>query len=62
MVGTADPVRLADQASRREVSVTLESREEMIRAGHFFAAGLSEGRDALDRIGVFARRHRGRRA
>lgn len=59
-VGTAetlldDSIRLAERARSAGVDVVLEAWEDMIHVWHFFASVLSEGQQALDRIGDFIR-------
>jgi acetyl esterase/lipase len=60
-VGTAevlydDATRVAAHAMAAEVEVTFEPWAEMVHAWHLFAPVLSEGRQAIDRVGAFVRR------
>jgi monoterpene epsilon-lactone hydrolase len=59
-VGTAetlldDSTRLAERARAAGVDVVLEPWEDMIHVWHFFASMLSEGQQAIDRVGEFIR-------
>ncbi len=59
-VGTAetlldDGTRLAERAKSAGVDVCLETWDDMIHVWHFFAAMLSEGQQAIDRIAEFMR-------
>lgn len=61
-VGTAETLlddarRIAELAWRAGVAVTLEIWEGMVHDWHLFACMLHEGREAIDRIGRFARHH-----
>jgi monoterpene epsilon-lactone hydrolase len=61
-VGTAeilldDSTRLAEQAKKAGVDVTLEPWEDMIHIWQFFASMVPEGRDAVDRIASFIHKH-----
>lgn len=61
-VGTAevlldDSTRLAERARAQGVDIVLEPWEDMIHVWPFFAAMLPEGRQAIERIGEFIRRH-----
>jgi monoterpene epsilon-lactone hydrolase len=61
-VGTAealfdDAMRLADHARAAGVDIILEPWDDMIHMWHLFAAILSEGQRAIDRIGEFIRQH-----
>jgi phosphinothricin tripeptide acetyl hydrolase len=63
-VGTAeallnDSTRLAERAKSAGVDVALELWDDMIHVWHFFASMLPEGRQAIDRIGEFIRKHTG---
>jgi len=63
-VGTAevlldDSTRLAERARAAGVDVSLEPWEDMIHVWHYFASMLPEGRQAIERIGEFVRRHTG---
>ncbi len=50
-----DSIKLEANAKAAGVDVTLEVWDEMIHVWHFFYPVLSEGRDAIARIGEFAR-------
>jgi len=54
-----DAKRLAERARSAGVDVVLEPWEDMIHMWHAFAAVLPEGRQAIDRIGEFVRKHTG---
>jgi acetyl esterase/lipase len=61
-VGTAetlldDASRLAERARKAGVAVSYEPSEDMIHVWHLFASMLDEGRQAIDRIGEFVRKH-----
>jgi monoterpene epsilon-lactone hydrolase len=61
-VGTAetlldDASRLAERARTAGVAVNYEPSEDMIHVWHLFASMLDEGRQAIDRIGEFVRKH-----
>jgi epsilon-lactone hydrolase len=61
-VGTAetlldDASRLAERARKAGVAVNYEPSEDMIHVWHLFASMLDEGRQAIDRIGEFVRKH-----
>jgi monoterpene epsilon-lactone hydrolase len=61
-VGTAevlldDSTRLAEEAKKAGVDVTLEPWEDMIHIWQFFASMVPEGRDAVDRIASFIHKH-----
>ena len=61
-VGTAetlldDASRLAARARKAGVAVNYEPSEDMIHVWHLFASMLDEGRQAIDRIGEFVRKH-----
>jgi acetyl esterase/lipase len=61
-VGTAetlldDASRLAERARKAGVAVSYEASEDMIHVWHLFASMLDEGRQAIDRIGDFVRKH-----
>jgi len=63
-VGTAetlldDSTRLAERARAAGVDVVLEPWEDMIHVWHFFASMLTEGQQAIDRIGEFVRERAG---
>ena len=55
----SDSTRLAERAGAAGVDVTLEVWPQMIHVWHFFAAVLPEGRQAIDRIGEWARERLG---
>lgn len=60
MIGTNeilfdDSTRLADKALQAGVQVALEIGEGMVHIWPYFAAILPEGREAIERIGVFVR-------
>jgi len=52
-----DATRLAARAARDGVFVTLEVVPEMIHGFHGLAALIPEGREGLERVGEFVRRH-----
>jgi acetyl esterase/lipase len=52
-----DARRLATQAEKTGVEVTLETWKDMFHIWHYFASLLPEGRKAIDRIGGFIREH-----
>lgn len=52
-----DSTRLADRAREAGVDVALEAWDDMIHVWHFFAAMLPEGRQAIEDIGEFVRKH-----
>ena len=52
-----DSIRLDQHAQAAGVDVTLEQWEEMIHVWHNHAAVLSEGQQAIDRIGEFVGQH-----
>jgi acetyl esterase/lipase len=52
-----DAVRLADRAREAGVDVTLEVWEGMVHVWQFMAHILPEGRQAIEKIGIFVRRH-----
>nr|AIN40937.1 lipolytic enzyme [uncultured bacterium] len=54
-----DSTRLAERAKAAGVDVNLDVWDDMIHAFQFFAAMLSEGQQAIDRIGEFIREHTG---
>jgi monoterpene epsilon-lactone hydrolase len=54
-----DSVRLAEKAEAAGVEVTFEEWDEMVHVWHLFADRLADGREALARIGEFARAHTG---
>ncbi len=54
-----DSLRLAQKAQRAGVDVTLEVWPGMIHVWQIFASELEEGRDAIERIGVFVKKHLG---
>src|SRR6202035_4105862 len=61
-VGTAetlldDASRLAARARKAGVAVSYEPSEDMIHVWHLFASMLDEGRQAIDPIGEFGRKH-----
>jgi acetyl esterase/lipase len=53
----SDAVRLADRARAAGVSVELEVRDDLWHVWHLLAAYLPEGRQAIERIGTFIRKH-----
>ncbi len=53
----ADAARFAEAAGAAQVSVTLEVWPHMIHAWPLWNAGLDAGRQAIDHLGAFARRH-----
>ena len=54
-----DSVRFARAAQRAGVDVSLEVWPGMIHVWQIFAAELEEGREAIDRLGEFLRKHLG---
>jgi epsilon-lactone hydrolase len=52
-----DSTRFAKKAEAAGVSVELEVWEEMVHIWPFFAAVLPEGRQAIERMGVFVKKH-----
>jgi acetyl esterase/lipase len=52
-----DSIRLAGRAERAGVDVTFETFEEAPHVWHVFSSFLPEGRDALDQIAAFMRKH-----
>lgn len=61
-VGTAetlldDASRLAERAKKAGVEVSYEPWENMIHVWHLFAPMIDEGKQAIERIGEFVRRH-----
>jgi acetyl esterase/lipase len=52
-----DSTRLAERARKSGVTVTLEPWENMIHVWQAFAPMLDEGQQAIDKIGVFVRKH-----
>lgn len=61
-VGTAETLlddagRLAERARKAGVSVTYEPWENMIHVWQIFAPMLDEGKQAIERIGEFVRKH-----
>jgi acetyl esterase/lipase len=52
-----DSVRLAERALAAGVDVTLDIWEEMIHVWQIFAPMLPEGRQAIEQIGAFIRKH-----
>jgi monoterpene epsilon-lactone hydrolase len=61
-VGTAETLlddagRLAERARKAGVSVTYEPWENMIHVWQMFAPMLDEGKQAIERIGEFVRKH-----
>jgi acetyl esterase/lipase len=48
-----DAHRLAKRAKEAEIEVELQIWDNMIHMWHFFATNLSEGREAIARIGKF---------
>jgi epsilon-lactone hydrolase len=54
-----DAKRLAAHAKEAGVEITLEIWEQMFHIWHFFASLLPEGREAINHIGQFIRRHTG---
>jgi len=52
-----DAVRLAQRAEAAGVKVSIDVWEEMIHVWQLFAPMLPEGREAIDRIGAFLRKH-----
>jgi acetyl esterase/lipase len=50
-----DSVRLAEKARAAGVEVAFEEWDEMVHVWHLFADRLADGREALARIGEFAR-------
>ena len=63
-VGTAeclldDSVRLAESARHAKVEVEFEAAENMVHVWHMFAPILSEGREAIARVGAFVRARTG---
>jgi acetyl esterase/lipase len=62
LVGTSevlfdDSTRFAKKAGEAGVNCELEVWEEMVHIWPFFAAELPEGRQAIDRMGAFIRKH-----
>jgi acetyl esterase/lipase len=55
-----DSVRLAAKAKAAGVDVTFEEWDEMIHVWHLFADRLTDGRQALARVGEFVRAHIGK--
>lgn len=55
-----DATRLAERATQAGVKVTLEIWDEMWHVWHASAEVLPEGRQAIERIGVFMRQHSAR--
>jgi monoterpene epsilon-lactone hydrolase len=53
----SDSVRLADQARNANVDVTLDTWEGMWHFWHLSARLIPEGKQAIDRIGAFIRKH-----
>ena len=49
--------RDAERARKAGVAVSYEPSEDMIHVWHLFASMLDEGRNAIDRIGEFVRKH-----
>jgi acetyl esterase/lipase len=54
-----DSLRLAQKAQRAGVDVTLEVWPGMIHVWQIFASELEEGREAIERIGAFVKKHVG---
>lgn len=52
-----DSMRLVANARRDGVDVTLETEEDMIHVWQIFPSRLLEARQAIERIGVFVKRH-----
>ena len=62
LVGTSevlfdDSTRFAEKAKQAGVNCELEVWEEMVHIWPFFAAELPEGRQAIDRMGAFIKKH-----
>jgi|SRR5579862_2130867 len=55
-----DSARLAAKAKAAGVDVTFEEWDEMVHVWHLFADRLTDGRQALARVGEFVRAHIGR--
>ncbi|WP_272995904.1 alpha/beta hydrolase [Paraglaciecola agarilytica] len=56
-VGLGDATQYAAKAKQAGVEVELEIWDEMIHAFHLFAADLPEAEQAIDKIGLFLRKH-----
>jgi acetyl esterase/lipase len=52
-----DSVRLVARAEKAGIDVTLETVEEAPHVWHVFSSFLPEGRDAIDQIAAFTRKH-----
>lgn len=53
----SDSTRLAEHARKTQVDVTLEIWEDMWHVWHFFAGQMPEGRQAMEKVGAFIRKH-----
>lgn len=54
-----DARRMADNARKAGVDVTLEVKEGQIHVWHIFASRLDEGEEAIQKLGAFIQKHAG---